>query len=167
MKIYILIFFLFLSVSSYAADNISKTSLPQLRELIEHMKDFNTEKVSHYIYYEPMLKMGATSDQLKAAATQLNKNLKNAGAIYSSFKLGMPTDIFEGPDGIYTLIPYTSILSVYGQTMEQHAFFIGVTNDGGNSWLFLDGVATSQVPIDVIIPNYSGPALPYVSRRVI
>ena len=162
----ILLVLLFASTPSVTvADELSETSIPFAEMLVTHMQDFDTKKVAPLLYTEPMIRLGADPAELQEKVSQLDSQLRAAGAQYLVFELHEPTRSFSGIDGDYVLIPYTSVLALGEQKIEQRAFFIGVTNDGGESWRFMDGIATARVPIDVVIPDYAGPALPAVSRR--
>lgn len=165
-KLIFLLVVIFLSFTSMASD-IAALAVPQAEKLVQYMRSFDTEGVASLLYTEPMIRLGADPEQMKHMAAQLDQKLKNSGANYSSFELGQPTNVFGGPDGAYTIIPYTCVLDLGGRKIAQEAFFLAVSADNGKTWKFLDGIATARVPIDVILPGYAGPPLPNVARRPI
>lgn len=149
------------------ADELSETAVPFAKRLVAYMQEFDTDGVAPLLYTEPMIRMGANPEQLKEMAAQSDSRLRSSGARYLRFDLDEPTDSFPGADGEYTLIPYICVLELGERKMEQQAFFIGVTNDGGRTWKFIDGIGTSRIPIETLVPGYAGPPLPAVSRRPI
>jgi hypothetical protein len=52
------------------------------------------------------------------------------------------------------------VLEVRGQNTLSKASFIGVSDDSGVSWKFVDGQKTTPENIGQIIPGYGGAALP-------
>lgn len=153
-----------MSCQAVGQDARVAAALRDAQELIEHMQDFDTEEVAALLYVAPMIRMGADPEQLRQRAATLDANLRSTGAKYKKFTLQSPTELFSRPEGLFVLIPYSSVMIGNGQKIQQDAFFIAFSDDEGLSWKFLDGIATARVPIDVILPEYEGPNLPEVRR---
>ncbi|MGC1388435.1 MAG: hypothetical protein WA807_10545 [Steroidobacteraceae bacterium] len=52
------------------------------------------------------------------------------------------------------------VLQLHGQNTLSKAFFIGISEDNGVSWKFVDGQKTTPENIGSIIPGYGGATLP-------
>jgi hypothetical protein len=87
-------------------------------------------------------------------------NLKAVGASYSKFDLAAPWPTFLIGQRTYAFVPYTYELLARGQTTFVQAFFVGVSDDGGRTWKFIDGVTIKPENVGIIIPRFGGGALP-------
>ena len=155
------------AVSSIAQDARTDAALRDAQTLIGGMQRFDTDSVASMLYTAPFERMGVPIIQMKQQAAQLDANLKSIGAKYLSFTLGTPTEPFSRPEGLFTLIPYTSVMTANGRTIQQDAFFIAFSDDSGATWKFLDGIGTARGSIETILPNYEGPDLPPIQRIAI
>jgi len=106
---------------------------------------------------------GISRDQLDHTVADLYQQLKSAHARYTRFDLSAPWPPFVAGRLTYIFIPYNMVLEVRGQDTWSRAFFIGVSDDSGVSWKFVDGQKTTQDNIGSIIPGYEGATLPPTS----
>ena len=153
--------------SSIAQDARIDSALRDAQTLIGAMQRFDTDGVASMLYTAPFERMGVPINYMKEQAAQLDANLRSIGAKYLSFTLGTPTEPFTRPEGLFTLIPYTSVMTANGRTFQQDAFFIAFSDDSGATWKFIDGIGTARRSIETILPNYEGPDLPPIQRIAI
>jgi hypothetical protein len=55
------------------------------------------------------------------------------------------------------------VLTTRGQDTTGKAFFLGISDDAGISWKFVDGQKITQDNIKMFIPGYDGATLPPTS----
>jgi hypothetical protein len=87
--------------------------------------------------------------------------LKRRG-IYTRYVISAPSEIFGNDGRMYAFLPYVSERQIEGGRAEAHAYFIAKSDDGGNSWKFLDARSVTPENIRLIVPSYSGQDLPPV-----
>jgi len=141
------------ATSAFGQDDRTDAALRDAKTLVGHMQRFDTDGVASLLYTAPMEKMGADIMQMRRQAAKQDANLKSIGAKYLRFTLGKPTNPFSRPEGLFTLIPYSCVISGNGKAFQQDAFFLAFSNDSGANWTFLDGIATAKVPIESILPR--------------
>jgi hypothetical protein len=124
------------------------------------MKAFDTPCTAELTYTKFLEERGATRDKLIEAAENLNRKLKSVGAKYTRFDLDEAWKPFTGDGRVYIFVPYLQVLEAGGQKGTVKAYFIGISENDGSSWRFVDGVNASPENIRMIIPSYSGEPLP-------
>ncbi len=135
-----------------------------LAELVSCMRSFDAECVTSRTYAEFFKRNGVNPKKAARALLDLYSRLKADGAKYSEFTLGDAQNQTPNGRSLYVIVPYSSVLELAGRKIQQEAFFIGVSEDAGETWKFLDGISTTQENIRKVIPNYSGAPLP--ARRM-
>lgn len=103
---------------------------------------------------------GVSRAQLDQKVADVYQSLRSIGATYSSFDLAGPWQPFSLEKRTYAFVPYTYKLLARGETTRVQAFFIGVSEDSGSTWKFMDGVSVTPDNIDLILPGFHGGMLP-------
>jgi len=162
---YILFLALTLTLSALAigAEDPSANATHDATRLVVCMKAFDAACVNSLTYTKVFEDRGVSRDQLDQQLGGMYKQMKGAGARYSRFDLGAPWPPFMSRDLTYLFIPYDMVLKGGGRYVTAKSFFIGVSSDSGISWKFVDGQKVTQDNIAMIIPGYSGGALPPTS----
>jgi hypothetical protein len=143
-----------------AADKIA-TSLRDAHKLVECMVAFNGACVVKRSYNEYLYRQGASADQITRNARDLYAQLKAMGAKFTRFDLAQPQTIDSSDTREFVFIPYEQVLQLKGREHQSKAYFIGVSDDHGESWRFVDGMQINEKNIRLIIPGYTGtPPLP-------
>jgi hypothetical protein len=99
---------------------------------------------------------GISRSQLDQAVSSMYANLKSAHATYSRFDLGAPWPPFVTLGRRYIFIPYNAVLEGFGRKALAKSFLIGVSEDDGSSWKFVDGQRLTKDMIGQVIPGYVG-----------
>ena len=147
-----------------AADSSpAANALRDAQQLVACLRALDASCAARYTNTRYLEAQGATRAELIAAADELNRNLKSLGAKYTRFDLGRPWTPFAGDGRLYTFVPYTQTLEAGDKQATVRAYFIGISEDAGASWTFVDGIHTSAGSIRDIIPSYAGAPLPPVS----
>lgn len=143
-----------------AAESPADRALAQAKALAEHMKNFDSDGAASLTYLRFFERMGMDPAKVIQASAKLNDELRAASARYTRFELGPPRQPFAGDGLLYVFIPYLLEMEVRGKRHLQEAFLIGVSEDQGQSWKFVDGVSSTPQNITTVIPGYGGAPLP-------
>jgi hypothetical protein len=154
---------LLVTATRLIAADISNNATRDATRLVVCMKAFDAACVNSLMYTKVFEDRGISRDQLDQQVGAMYKQMKGAGARYSRFELGDPWAPFESRDLTYLFIPYDMVLKGGGRYVTAKSFFIGVSSDSGISWKFVDGQKVTQENVAMIIPGYSGAALPPTS----
>ena len=154
-----------LAAFSSAATEPVDRAVEQAQTLIERMKVFDTDGVFSLTYVRFFERMGLDPARPRKAMADLNQRLKSAGVVYTKFDIQPPEKPFAGDGMLYIIIPYSQVMEAKGRRVLQEAFFIGVSEDQGKTWKFVDGISSTQENIRMVIPSYSGAPLPPRRQR--
>ena len=116
-----------------AADKIA-TSLRDAHKLVECMMAFNGACVVKRSYNEYLYRQGASADQITRNARDLYAQLKAMGAKFTRFDLAQPQTIDSSDTREFVFIPYEQVLQLKGREHQSKAYFIGVSDDHGETW---------------------------------
>ena len=158
-KVFLTLALLFKVMPLNAADISANASRDAMR-LVECMKAFDAVCANSLTYAKIFEDHGISRDELDKTVGNFYQKLKSDHATYSRFDLSAPWRPFVVGGLNYIFIPYDMVLEVRGQSTLSKAFFIGVSDDSGVSWRFVDGQKTTRENIGQIIPGYGGGALP-------
>jgi hypothetical protein len=145
--------------AALAADSVSN-ALRDARSLASCMKALDTECTLKWIYTKTLEDQGFDLGELRAELNVSFENIKLVHGETERFDLGTAGSPFPGDGKQYIFIPYHETMIVQGQRYSQIAYFIGVSEDAGKSWKFVDGNGFSEKNIRTVIPSYGGGPLP-------
>jgi hypothetical protein len=146
------------SVAS-AGDAVSN-AVRDASSLASCMKALDTECTMKWLYTKQLEKQGFDLQTLRAELNVSFENIRFAQGKTERLDLGVPGTPFSGDGRQYIFIPYQERMNIQGQIASQTAYFIGVSEDAGMSWKFVDGIGFSEKNIREIIPSYAGGPLP-------
>jgi hypothetical protein len=112
--------------------------------------------LSHVASYE---RLGG-SQKFTELQFRTYRSMKKAGAKYTRLDVSAPWEPFAGDGHLYIFVPYASVLEFNGNSVEIQAYFIGISDDSGETWQFFDGSLVTRENIRAIIPSYDGRPLP-------
>jgi hypothetical protein len=138
-----------------AADIAANASRDAAR-LAGCMKAFDAACANSMTYTKPLEEHGISRDQLDQAVSGMYAHLKSAHAIYSRFDLHAPWPPLVTLGRRYIFIPYAAVVEGIGRKVAAKSFFIGVSEDNGSSWKFVDGQQLTKDGIGQVIPGYAG-----------
>ena len=130
------------------------------------MKKFDADGCAPLIYAPYFEKQGADPAQFRKATAELNEKFKSIGARYSKFELQPPSKLFTADGKLLVIVPYASTLEATGRRISKESFFVGVSEDNGETWRFIEGFHFTQQTIRDIIPTYDGAPLPLRGMKV-
>ena len=127
------------------------------------MKAFDATCANSLTYTKVFEDHGISRVQLDQRVADLYQKLKSMRATYSRFDLDVPWPLFIASGRSYTFVPYNMTLETGEQRASSKSFLIGVSENSGISWKFVDGQSVTRDNIGMIIPGYAGARLPPTS----
>jgi hypothetical protein len=146
---------LLVSMPCRAAD-IAATASRDAARLSSCMEAFDALCANSMTDTKILEEHGISRSQLDQQVGAMYANLKTSQVTYSRFDLGAPWPPFVTLGRRYIFIPYTAVLVGMGRRVAAKSFFIGVSEDDGSSWKFVDGQRLTKDMIGQIIPGYVG-----------
>jgi hypothetical protein len=146
---------LLVSMPCRAAD-IAANARRDAARLANCMKAFDAPCANSMTYTKILEERGISRSQLDQQVGAMYANLKTSHVTYSRFDLGAPWPPFVRLGRRYIFIPYNAVLEGMGRKALAKSFLIGVSEDDGTSWKFVDGQRLTKDMIGQIIPGYVG-----------
>jgi hypothetical protein len=91
-----------------------------------------------------IVEMVGGKEKMAAGLTGVMKKLKEQGIEYKSAKMLEPGDLIRSGKDIYVTVPFTLEMVVPGGRLHSKSALIGVSNDAGKNWVFIDGSLGSE-----------------------
>jgi hypothetical protein len=159
VKIILASTFLFSSTKLIAAD-IAANATRDVMRLVACMKALDAACANSLTYTRVFEEHGITRDKLDQAVANLYEQIKSAHGAYSRLDLNTSWTPFAARGRTYIFIPYTGLIKSPARNVSTTSFFIGVSEDAGNTWKFVDGQKVTPGNINMIIPGYNGGPMP-------
>jgi hypothetical protein len=159
----ILLSLLFLSTRYVIARDLSANASRDATRLVACMKAFDAACANSLTYTKVFEDHGISRIQLDQSVADLYQKLKSMHATYSRFDLDVPWPPFIASGRSYIFVPYNMTLETGEQRASSKSFLIGVSENSGISWKFVDGQSVTRGNIAMIIPGYDGAKLPPTS----
>jgi len=86
-------------------------------------------------------KSGTPVESMRNSMTKL----RSEGMTVRDYKLRAPTAVVESQGKLFQVIPTEIELEIKGETTSSKTFLLGVSEDGGDTWKFLDQSACAQI----------------------
>jgi hypothetical protein len=151
--------FLFSSTTLVAAD-MAANAIRDATRLVTCMKALDATCANSLTYTRVFEEHGITRDKLDQAVTNLYQQIKSVHGAYSRLDLNAPWKPFVTRGRTYIFIPYSGLIKSPTRNVSTTSFFIGVSEDTGNNWKFIDGQKVAPGNINIIIPGYNGGPIP-------
>jgi hypothetical protein len=151
--------FLFLSTTVFATD-ITANASRDVARLAACMKALDAACANSLTYTRVFEEHGISRDKIYQAVTNLYEQLKSVRGTFARLDLKAFWTPFVVRGRIYIFIPYSGLIKSPTRNVSTTSFFIGVSEDAGNSWKFIDGQKVTPDNIDMIIPGYNGGRMP-------
>jgi hypothetical protein len=159
----VLAFTLLFAVVCCGAIDVAANATRDAKKLLSCMASFDALCANALTYTKILEEHGISRDRLNEQVTDLYQKLKSIHAAYTRLDLRTPQTPFSVGGRTYIFIPYSFALEARGQRTSSTAFFIGVSENAGGSWLFFDGAKITKENIGMMIPGYAGQPLPPVA----
>jgi hypothetical protein len=149
-----------LAAAQLHAEDILKNVTRDALRMVVCIKALDEPCAQSLTYTKFFEEKGLSRAQLDQKVADVYQSLRSIGATYSSFDLSAPWQQFSLNKLTYAFVPYSYRLLARGETTQVQAFFIGVSEDSGSTWKFMDGLSVTPDNIDLILPGFHGGMLP-------
>jgi hypothetical protein len=151
---------LILSARNVSAGDLAANASRDAMQLVECMKSFDSACANSLTNTKVFEDHGISRVQLEQRVADLYQKLKSMHATYSRFDLDAPWPPFIAGGRNYVFVPYNMTLETGEKRASSKSFLIGVSENSGISWKFVDGQNVTQDNIGMIVPGYNGDELP-------
>jgi hypothetical protein len=139
-----------------SAADISANASRDAGRLVDCMRAFDATCANSLTYTKVLEQHGVSRQQLDEGVANLYRLMTSTHATYSRFDLEAPWSPFVRDGHSFIFVPYNAVLKGNGRKMTAKAFFIGVSEDSGASWKFVDGQQITKNTVGHVIPGYVG-----------
>lgn len=123
------------------------------------------EKAVIYYTYPPALELAGGSDRMIAQMRKTKADMMGQGLRFSSVAIGTPTDIVKAGKQMRVIVPQTMIMTIPGGSIAMDSHSLGISEDEGKTWRFIDTAGLSPQVMQRLFPDYDYQALPIPPRK--
>ena len=152
------IFLLSFSCNSQHKEVIPESAKDNLKIQVDQMvhalisKDYNTLLK---FTYPKLIENKGGPDKAMAEIIEAVESLKKQDIALDSISIGQPTEFVKAGNEIHTIIPETLFIQVPRGILKSEGYLIGITQNLGKTWHFIDGADVNTSNITTILPNYN------------
>ena len=110
--------------------------------------------------YPPLVEFGGGREKLLAGMTREMKTMEVEGVELLSSTSAAPSQFFHDASGIYAVVPVVSRFKAKDGIFQTEGSLIGISNDGGANWTFVDATGKDQTELRKVFPNLDKLNLP-------
>lgn len=152
MKLFRFLLLLLLPVITYGQDT---TVLKKQANLMAQATfNGNRDEIIKYTYPR-LITLSGGEEKFRTLIAERIESLKRQGVTDFNGKVGSPGPFYQAGDEIHCLLPEQIIIQTNNARYLSRSYMLGISNDGGKNWTFLD---VGNMPADVllrILPNYN------------
>lgn len=127
------------SQKAVAATGIDSNKLKaQAEEMSKAFVDGDFGKVADSTYPDVVKFVGGRARMVSSLEVGM-KQMRTQGFDIEAVVVGDPTQILTLGKQTFAVVPTTMRMKVQQGTLSSESFFLGVSEDGGNTWSFVDG----------------------------
>lgn len=82
------------------------------------------------------------------------KGMQSAEGSIQDVQFEEPSGLEEGGDQLFGIVPFTLEIMVGQVHSSRKSFFLGVSNDGGDNWKFVEAGQINSAKVKDFFPNY-------------
>lgn len=149
---------LLLGATDASAQDPLDTALRDAQHLAECMKALDSLCVIALSDIKSYQLLSHTDLDFAKHQTHLFDKLRERGWGWTRYEVTAPSEVFHDGTRLYAFVPAVRTSTFGGQPHTTRSFDVALSVDGGETWKFVD--VTTPEQIRLIIPSYSGQALP-------
>ncbi|MCO6431977.1 MAG: hypothetical protein J5J00_14050 [Deltaproteobacteria bacterium] len=121
----------------------------------EMQRAFLTGDLESFIKYTypPVIEKMGGKEKLLTAMHQSLREMKLRGITLSSVVASPPAEVHAGGDKLFALVPVSIELKVKSETVTHHGYNLGISDDGGTNWTFVDTVRARSPDFRQMLPD--------------
>ncbi len=147
-------FTLLISNSSFAQTDYSSIKAQAEESSRAYLSD-DYGKLADYTYPRVIELMGGR-ERMIAFVKKSTDDMKAEGITFISHEVTAPTKVEIIGKQKFAILPVTLQLKAPGGRIVQNSFMIGISDDGGNRWTFIDGAGVDAEKMKILIPSAAG-----------
>ena len=140
------------------ADNYPNLTA-RAQELMDAVAQKNYAKIVD-LTYPKVIEVGGGREKLLAATTDEVKSMEAEGVVIISSTASPPSQILHDAGAIFAVVPVTTKVKATGGMFQTEGALIGISNDGGANWTFVDATGKDQAELKTVLPNLDKLNLP-------
>jgi hypothetical protein len=106
------------------------------------------------------------ADRLESLRPQYESAKAEPRSRLRTIEYDMPLEPFRAGTQFFTVVPYRLETPAPGAWLTENSFFLGISDDAGATWRFVEGETLHPDRIDLIIPGYRSDLLPPAYAKV-
>jgi hypothetical protein len=140
----------------HATDAYSQCSLKRAKKQAVHIGRAFMEKDYAFIVdhtYSRVVELGGGYDNMLALITaEMEAMEREDSLVVKSFKVGKPYNLLQTDPEWYCIVPKTSVFDMPTLTMTSHSCLVGVSENNGKTWTFVDCNGITEMSFNIIFP---------------
>lgn len=129
------------------------------QELMDAVAQKNYARIVD-LTYPKVIEVGGGREKLLAATTDEVKSMEAEGVVILSSTASPPSQILHDAGAIFAVVPVTTKVKATAGTFQTEGALIGISNDGGANWTFVDATGKDQTELKAVLPNLDKLNLP-------
>ena len=156
------------AASAAQADDaeIKKTAKAKAEECQNALIKGDYEKFADLSHAKVVEAGGGRKKMVESMAAEMKK-LKEQGTEFKSVKMSDPSDPVAAGKVLYICVPFTLEIATRNARVAVKSAFLGISEDGGKSWVFVDAIAGRDslkrsfpdLPDKLVIPKKEPPTI--------
>lgn len=135
-----------ISIAQEADDaKLLKQAGKQAQAMVDATLKENYETVIKLTFKPALESIGGSEKALETVKQQMEQ-MKSGGMEIKSFKLGEPKELASTPEYAFVIIPTSTQITIPQANVTADSYLLGISEDKGKTWLFVDGVALNPQP---------------------
>lgn len=110
-------------------------------------------RVAELTYPKIVQELGGPQEFAKKLARG-SEQMAAQGVSYRLVTVRTPEKAVATPGGLMTVVPMTVEMNVPGGRLKKKSFLIGVSDDDGRTWTFVDGANINPKNLTLVLPHF-------------
>ena len=107
-----------------------------------------------HTYPEVVERMGG-AEKMIALVKRGRADLEGQGIAIDTSMVGDPSATVTAGNEIHCLVPQTVVLTIPKGKVRSESYLIGISQDGGKHWYFIDTAQITMANVKDVLPNYN------------
>ena len=150
----LILFFLLGNSLGLMAQDLNSTIQIQARKMVDALVNGNFNYMVSKTHPDIVSVIGGKEKMLGVLQKQMDVFLKQEVS-FESIEIGQPSEIFQATDELHCLIPQKIVMKISGGTITTNGYLLGISQDQGQNWYFLDTAQLNNENVERMIPNYN------------
>lgn len=130
------------------AKEFAKTQAREINEAL--LRDDFSTVVQHSL--PNVVKFNGGVEKMIAAMERSSREMKSSGTVIHAASVGEPDELVTQGEELFVVVPLDLELKVPNGKLRASSFVIGISNDGGKNWKFVNGDLDTQT-VKLAVPN--------------